>query len=377
MRINAYIMALFIFQFGFLQPIASIVNSQWPIAVFTLSLLIFSVLKNGFKMKRYVLYTFVILTIYFFLNALVYQESSLIILAIYLGFVSKGFAGLILGSLDTDWKNLNNAFIKVAIFNFCMVAPFPFMNFLDSMNYMRFGYALIPSVLIFYMLALNKGKYKWFWTLLFATSFLLMSLYGSRGTFIAVLIFVLIVLVFNKKISVIKKVSTLVIIGLIVYIIGKFNFISRVVDFLYFDMGIKSYSLAKLRLTLDTSLLEASSGRDGIYSSLMTLISKNPVYGYGIGYAQKTLDFTAHNIFLQVLLESGIVGLIIWSLIWVYCIKKVIAINNNFKVEYFRLVALLIALALGRLLVSSDVWLRPEYWFTISLLINFKSEKYK
>ncbi|MFY9504238.1 MAG: hypothetical protein WAQ32_04235, partial [Dethiobacteria bacterium] len=81
--INAYIMAMFVFQFGFLQPVASMVNSQLPIAGFTLMLLLAVLVNNKFKLKKYVLMTFLISGLTFLACSVFMPNLTKTVLQIY------------------------------------------------------------------------------------------------------------------------------------------------------------------------------------------------------------------------------------------------------------------------------------------------------
>lgn len=367
-------MALYIFQFGLLQPVNSIVNSQWPIAVFTLVLIFIMLLNNGFRIKKYVVFSFVILSIYFLLNALIYQESMLFILPIYIEFILKSFSAFIVGSLDIDGDDLYDAFLRIAVLNFIAIAMFPFVSFLDSMNYMRFGYAMVPSVIMFFYAILGKEKMKLFWILIGIMASVLTIIYGSIGPLVVFLLLGLLLFIFTKRITKIKKSIVLIFAGLTIFIISKYNLFMKLIDYIYFKMKIQTYALAKLQMMLNVGFIEASSGRGSLYSVMWEYIKQQPLLGYGIGFSQKILGCTPHNIFLQILLESGVIGLLIWIIILGYCLNK----YKKMYIEQeglFKVTTLVISIALGRLLVSSDMWIRPEYWLALSMLFNFQHKQ--
>ena len=147
--INAYIMAMFVFQFGFLQPVASMVNSQLPIAGFTLMLLLAVLVNNKFKLKKYVLMTFLISGLTFLACSVFMPNLTKTVLQIYGEFLFKSFSAFVIASIPVDGRELYDAFLRFSIINFLAIVLFPFVNFLDSMNYMRFGYAMAPSVIMF------------------------------------------------------------------------------------------------------------------------------------------------------------------------------------------------------------------------------------
>jgi O-antigen ligase len=374
-KFNAYIMAMYIFQFGFLQPLASIVNTQIPIVGFSLILLLFMLINNRFRIKKYVYASLLIISIYFFISAFVLPGFTKNILQVYGEFLLKGFSAFILASMTTNGKDLYNAFLKLAIINFISIALFPFTSFLDSMNYMRFGYAMLPSLIMFFYASYDSSFKNLFWVGLLFVSLLLTVFYGSRGPFLVLILFSLLILFFTNKVSVLKKTLLTIFSGIGIYFVVNFNLIIRVLDYIYYDLGIRTYSLIKLRVMLIDGLAESSSGRDVIYTALIELIKDNPIIGYGIGTAEIYTGYTAHNIILQILLESGVIGLLVWLIIWFICFCKYIKISKLNETGYYRIITLFFAISFGRLLVSSDMWLRPEYWFVFSFIWGIKLKR--
>ncbi|MCG8539353.1 MAG: O-antigen ligase family protein [Clostridia bacterium] len=329
-------------------------------------------LNNNFIIKKYVIISFIILSIYFLLNTLIYRESRLIILPIYIEFIFKGFSAFIIGSLDVDGTQLYSAFLKTAFVNFIAIGMLPFINFLDSANYMRFGYAMVPSVIMFIYAILNKEKMKIVWIIIATISLILTVIYGSRGPLVVIFLCGLLLFLFSKRISKIKKINILGFSCIIIFLVNKYNLFVKLIDNIYYTMGIQTYALAKLLMMFNIGFIEASSGRGRIYSILWDHIKQNPVMGHGIGFSHKILGCTPHNIFLQILLEFGIIGLLVWMIVLTYCLYKYKKIYSKREERLFIIITLIASIALGRLLISSDMWLRPEYWLALSMLFNFK-----
>jgi O-antigen ligase len=365
-------MALFIFQFGLLQPIASIVNSQMPIAAFTVVLLIVMLLYNGFKIKFYVVFSFIILSLFYLLNGLILSKDLWLTITLFIGFILKGFSGFLLGSINTTSDELYKAFLKMAVINFFVIGSYPFIGIFDSMNYMRFGYAMVPSVIMFWFEVLGEKKYKTTWWLMAIYSTVITVIYGSRGAILVLLLVILFSFLFSKKFSIVSKFLISISCGTVIFFVIKSEFILKVIDYLFFDLGIKSYAIEKLRMMVIDGIAESSSGRDHLYSTIIYYIKQNPVFGYGIGYSESILGLFPHNIFLQILLESGLIALICWACVWIYCIFKYNLISNETEAGIFKITTLVLSVTLGRLLISSDFWIRPEYWFLLSLIINYQ-----
>lgn len=377
-KVNSYLLALYIFQFGFMQPVASLIGSQAPVAVLTLMIVTCLLLVNSFRLQRYVIGFFVVSSIYFLLSALFFSANVNLTLAMYGEFLLKGFSGFFVASFASMEADPFVPFLTVGVFNFCMIGLFPFVNFLSSMNYMRFGYALIPSALVF-LLSLydaNTKIQKFIWFVFSVLSLALTLIYGSRGVIIVLFLFVLLIFVFSRQIKSRTKWSLLFCGSISLYFVLRFQLIIQLIDFFYYSIGIQTYSLRKLKTMFLVGLAEASSGRDMIYRQILQLVKAKPFFGYGIGSAQFYLDYTAHNFLLQILLESGLIGLLVWTLIWIRPLKEYLILSKSAPDRgYFRVATLLLASAFGRLMISSDMWLRPEYWFVLSLLLRSSTRR--
>ena len=100
-------MALYIFQFGLLQPLASVAGSQLVVVGFTLVLLIVMVANNRFRLKTYVYHAFILITVYVLMCTL--ANSSIRWYQLF-RISSKRIFRICFGSLDVDSSILFNAF---------------------------------------------------------------------------------------------------------------------------------------------------------------------------------------------------------------------------------------------------------------------------
>ena len=364
---------MYIFQFGFMQPVASLVNSQIPVAIMTLLIIVCLFLLNGFRLQKYLISFFAVSSIYFLLSALFFSADLILTLEMYLEFLLKGFSGFLVAGFAFEEATLFRAFAGMGVLNFLAIGLTPFVSFLSSMNYMRFGYALIPSALIFVFALYGADSItrKLAWAAFGALSLGLTLVYGSRGVLIVLFLFFLLVFVFSKGIG--KTIKVIVLLGgpLSLYMALRFDVLLRMVDYVYNTLGVQTYSLSKIQMMISMGLAVASSGRDMIYYQLVQLIRISPMFGLGVGSAQYYVSYTAHNIVLQILVESGFAGLIFWTFVWAKPLKEYVRLSRDREgTGYFEVATLLLAVAFGRLLISSDMWLRPEYWFVLSFLLN-------
>lgn len=115
-------------------------------------------------------------------------------------------------------------------------------------------------------------------------------------------------------------------------------------------------------LNKDASL----TGRDWIYTESLKLIGGSPIIGYGydntviadnLGSVFVAFN-TAHNSFLQMLLDDGIVGLVLFILMFYFTIKRMLktrASENN--TVYISLVVMCIGGLTGLIIPSNYFWI--------------------
>ena len=194
-------------------------------------------------------------------------------------------------------------------------------------------------------------------------------IYGSRGPLLGLLVFVLIVVFTDSKMKIRSKIFTVIGIGATYIYFISYNGFSRILDFIYYELNIKTYSIIKLRIMFEKGLAESSSGRDYLYENFLEQIMFSPILGNGIGITQELWGVSPHNLFLQILIEFGVIGMGIFIAtgISLFFLLTIIRKKDN---ELFLLLLIIFSVSFSRLLVSSDLWLRQELWLFISMVIN-------
>lgn len=189
---------------------------------------------------------------------------------------------------------------------------------------------------------------------------------GSRGpllNLILVAILMLLVRIFqNNLISFIKKLLsiTLIILGF-VFIFN--NFAKK-----YF---VFSTERTLTLFELDKDSWAGGSGRESLYSLAMDMFSNKPFFGYGpMGFLSSSgTNMYPHNLFLESIVDYGLVGLLIITLFFIFLIKKYIKkikLNKNLLLILFLFTSSLIELQ-----VSGTFIANARLWFFIGLGMGF------
>lgn len=369
---NNWLLALFIFQFGFLQPICVLLKTQLPVVLFTFFLLGYSVTNNRFSInKKAVCIIFTVLLIFVF-DLLLFYERVDEILNVLTQFLLKCGPAIYIASLKFDNNNLFEPFEKCALLNFGALCVFPLFSWQNQIGYMRYGYAMLPSVIVFYLCVEKYNKMKRFrFLILFGISAIEMILFGNRGTILCFAIFIVLRILYGKLNY---KIKGLLIIGIffVIYIMMETQMVMNIIDYIYNSLNIQTYSLMKLKKMLLEGISSASSGRDVLYKMAIDVFRKKPIIGNGVAfsfYINNGVAVAPHNIVLQLLVEFGMLGLGVFLVFSIYMGYKYFMFRNQTSSDLFVCITMLLAVAFGRLLVSSDLWQRPEFWILITMLI--------
>ena len=140
---------------------------------------------------------------------------------------------------------------------------------------------------------------------------------GGKGGFVTyVVINILLVLYAVKKSGVsATKLFRNVVVGSIA-ILALYYIILRASNF---SLG-GSYGFSRILALLST---HNDSGRANIYHKSLELIVARPIVGYGVGSVFGLLGTHAHNLFINCLLETGVVGTALLSILLLNTVSKI------------------------------------------------------
>ena len=175
----------------------------------------------------------------------------------------------------------------------------------------------------------------------------------------------------NNKVDIKKYLGWIIFIALLAFI--YMNFISQ-------DSFLIS-RFERLFSYLDgNSVNMASSGRETFYNTTIDYILENPVIGHGLlsYWCLANLKFYPHQLFLEILLEGGIVYLGIWLFIWFLLYKKYKVLKKKdsiFLNDKFLITVILYPIVM--LQFSGTYSYNMLYWFGIFLLMTISNKSAK
>lgn len=208
------------------------------------------------------------------------------------------------------------------------------VNYFQMYNkfYLKTFIHLIPIGLLF-VLVLGFVYKKEINSLLPLGSIIAISIYAASRTNLFIGLSFIIIFIFNKYI-IKTKTNKYNIVKKIFFMIFLIGFMSYIYNFFLENISMKTASNNERTKLIDIAIIE---------------FKKNPVIGIGIGnynkYAQEVLNYyfradnlTTHNIYLELLAETGIIGFTLFNSLLIILWIKIIKIKSiNIKYIFYYL----------------------------------------
>ena len=350
-----------------LFPIFYIVGSLFLNTIIALISFLFIVNYSKIKYDKNLLIFFFFIVIFFIINSIFSENStySFYKSLAYLRYVLfvLGLYYILFNSSSNSKKIISKIFILISIFLIADIF-FEFFNGSDifgnnyGANYNRisgpFGDELIVGFFLFYFgfiswglfIRYHKFKNKFIFYLFTVTIIYTIYLTGERNAFYSSMIFLILIIFLEAKI---RKISffALVTITVLFYFSNKFNVVGNKYDFSNINQ-IKTLSkeqdkedFSKFEKLTNTAL---NSHWILHYKSAFEIFKENPIIGSGFKTfrtacpknenSKKYLCASQpHNIYFELLSDTGIIGLLIFMLIFIYPILLFFKNFNNLNVS--------------------------------------------
>lgn len=233
----------------------------------------------------------------------------------------------ILGSIRIDWTTNSikllgymSGIVLILIFVHWYKLDFPNYRFESIYNNPNYLGILLFCMLYFKIISLihsNSVYEKIYFLILILSNVTLIYNTNSRSVMLAILIMLLalLALIFSKKIA--KYLFHIIIVSNILILL--------------FYVNLQNTSLGNFlnNIVLEVTGKSLFSGRVEIWRQLFVKFYENPIFGYGLGVRAMDIipiNLTSHNQYLQILIEYGIIGFIIFIFL-LYSIWKLLLKN--------------------------------------------------
>ena len=365
---NSRILALFLFQYSLIIPITHYIENWLGVAIISSVLLFLLFLKNIRNNINIAPVLLLLLVFMYILTNTILLSGNIMNLLMFMTIA-------IPTSVVTMYKFNSDQFIKsccsLAYVNFFINCFYPFI---PGYAYMRFGYGMLITSVFLYIKIRNRynlyGKQKRhdgiFDMIVLFLSLIDIVLFGARGAIFAFLLLLFLDLFISSK-NILRNIA-LSIVPLSLIAVSLEPVVNALVNFTKAN-GYFSYTLFKIQMQLSYGIENASSGRNTLYKKAIDGILEHPFLGRGIFLGDADSLYT-HNLFLQVGNDLGVLPmclLICFLIVILYeiCSKKNPALDRVILLALF-------SIAIGRLMFSSNIWLRPEFWLLTFVYISKK-----
>lgn len=366
---------LFFFQFGLLLPFTPFLAHSILISVFTIALTLYAFVHRMFHINRPTILLFCIPLVSIVAKLPfeydVIGDGGDVGIQFLIGFLTIGVAGILFGTIQFPLSYFFNVANKVAWVNFILIGFIPFTPLYGisdlSINYMKYGYAILPIVLIAYT-NIIRGQISIAQWGLFLFSLLSMIIFGARGALFTFVLYFLFSFLFLSRVKLVWKL--VLSLGAFVGVLAMPYLLTQLITILD-QYGVSSYSISKYSELLNgANFIDTSSGRNFLYEYAYKRISDHPFLGnpFNSCYVDTGGDFYYyHNVFLDLLVNYGTLVTGVLILLLVYVVRSIFK-RGTLTEKY--IIAILLIVPFGRLVVSSSFWLRPEFWLFLSYSIN-------
>lgn len=311
------------------------------------------------KVKAYPLIFFFFVNSYLLLKML--QDPSDVAFDVnselWFTFVLYSFACVFLIVPEDDVEMVFHIAYYVAIFGLVVeviMALSPFYP--EKYNYMRVGYATLPSFLVFVFYSVHYSRRRFLNVALSLISLLVIFVFGNRGSLFGAFLGVLsYLLLFVRPKVMFILVTVLSFLGFLV--------VKMFILFAGFLGNLSlfySYQMMKFAMLVQGGDLDRfTSGRLELYSAGEEYLFSSPFWGERLNLAFDTTGATYfHNVFLD---NISTLGLLPFSLFALYFAVILIVSFSNADLYGKIYIWFLMHLGVDRLLFSSTIWQRPEF----------------
>lgn len=366
-KVNSILFAVFISETLICSMVGRIVRIPNLSVIVSILLLLGVFLNNGTISGRIIPPMFAAATVSLLLIISMFLNGTDRIATYFVYFICFGVTSIFFVSTKYNIEYIFKTLIRIYIFYLVFYLLFIRRIFLSSETYwseqMGRAYGFVPIIIVAFVMILYR---KFFHIRIYEkTAIIAMGLLafiflafdcGTRGALVAVAFSFFILLVAKEKNA--KRIA--LIFGGAIAAFLLINYYREILQFIHSILtaqGIKIVALDKMIMMLKTS--GADNGRNVLYESASQYFFTSPMIGHGIGYFEKMQNTYVHNIFLEILCEYGILGLLSASVIIIANFRALM----KGKINQTKILGLLLfCISMPTLFFSNTYWMLPQFW---------------
>lgn len=312
---SEFIFVLYFFGFATLRPIVFLAQSKSTLIIFAFILitLIISLFHNHTFNKNSFLKWFVVSAVAVFI---LYFSPKEIQSTYMINFFMYGVIPMFLLLNVDDYELVLQWVVRFSCLNGILLILDPFFDYQFNGTYMSYGL----NMLIFSFSGLIIGYFylkdrRFFIPMLIEMSMILF--FGNKGAGIAAVVLFLFGMILTGS-----SIRRLVLCG--ITCVGALNW--RIVLLWIIKcagyLGFSSYALTTFSIMLTESSDRVFSSRTNIWNAANEWIQQNPILGYGVGQFEIANNGYVHNIFYEITLTFGYLGLVGFIILLLHSIYK-------------------------------------------------------
>ena len=313
---SEFILILYTFGFTTIRPVIYFFNSQSTFVVGGFIFVsLFFWLKNRIKLAKKELIAWTIFS--FFFEFLIYISRSELSSTYMVNFFMYGIISVAMLMKVFDYKEVLHWVYVFSFVNAIVIGLDPFFEYKFTGGYMEYGFNMV----MFSFSGFLIGKYyfhKKYVTIPIIFELVMISFYGNKGAIITAFCLI-ICLRFLFSYSAKRLLYSLITgISLCNWKLILSWIISGAKSF-----GVSSYSISTMEIMLSDKSDYVYSARTNIWKLASEMISKKPIFGYGVGKFEMIANGSAHNVFYDITLAFGFFGLILFLLLLINSIYHI------------------------------------------------------
>lgn len=313
---------------------------------------------------------FFVISIYFIICMdILIRNNSLKMNYIY-NFTIYGAIPIILVSRVKDYDKLLLYYSILTVLNGFLYLYDPINSYKFTGDYMGFGFnQMLPA---FAGSLILHGVFKKKCSIIFmAVFFAEMLIFANKGATICALFMILIYYIFLNRNNITKYKKTIILLIIFLIVILNLDKIIAILIKMIRNFNISTYSLNTFLKMMEGNGEAIYSSRISIWKDAIYLFVQKPLLGYGFGYFELIYNGYTHNLFLDIAVSSGLVGLTLFFVVLIYSVIKMIKTK-----EYNKKVFLVIMMTISfvPLMISLSYWTVISFWVYWGIILCSKNK---
>lgn len=365
-----FLFVFYIFGFATLRPILFLFKSYSTliIAAFMAVAVLASLIYSHTFGKRCFIKWLAISTFFEIVLFFGHREVSVTYMV---NFFMYGVVALFLLINVSNYQRVLHWIVRFSCINGALLIFDPFFGYQFNGDYMSYGFNMLMFSFAGLLIAYFYYRKRYFFVPI-VIELAMILFYGNKGAGITAAILLLFAMFLSGS-----KVRRLIYgaVGCLGALSWRTVLLWAIDAAQYF--GVTSYSVTTLKIMVSDNADFIFSSRTDIWKVAQMWIEKKPFFGYKVGAFESVVNFYAHNIFYDITLCFGLVGLVLFVILLLHSIYKMYY-NPCREYKLFQLCCLCCWLL--PMQISLTLWNVPLFWVYWGLYLfddKYKREKIK